>query len=418
MLSSVTARAGLVVPRVPPGLGVSLLAVAAIAPAGAASGGYFATTWGWISLGLLLVVATALVFRPAVQLARVEVAFLGAVALLTAWVALSAAWSDSLPASVLETQRVLIYLAAVAALFCLGGRERLSAVLGGVLVAIVVLAVWALAGRVDGGDGPLSGPLGYWNALGILAAIGILLAAGFVVAPGPSWRRAAAAAALLPLSLALALTSSRGALAAFIGAGAVGVAVHPALDGRRRIVCAAAAGILLVAAGPALVRAGGPAQLADDVRDAVAAPVAARGEQEESLLSVSANGRVDYWRVAWHQAREHPWLGSGAGTFEVYWNRDRDTVYGTRDAHSLYLETLAELGPFGLLLLGVALAVPLVAFARVRRSPLAAGALAGYVAFLVHAGIDWDWELPAVTLPVLLLAAAAVTRPEPEIQAR
>jgi hypothetical protein len=39
-------------------------------------------------------------------------------------------------------------------------------------------------------------------------------------------------------------------------------------------------------------------------------------------------------------------------------------------------------------------------------------------AFAVHAGVDWDWELPAVTLPVLLLAAAAVTRPEPEIQAR
>jgi len=47
----------------------------------------------------------------------------------------------------------------------------------------------------------------------------------------------------------------------------------------------------------------------------------------------------------------------------------------------------------------------------VRRPPLAFGAAAAYVAFLFHAGADWDWELPAVTLAALftgvaLLAAA------------
>ena len=72
------------------------------------------------------------------------------------------------------------------------------------------------------------------------------------------------------------------------------------------------------------------------------------------------------------------------------------------DAHSLYVETLAELGPLGLVLLGVTLAVPIIAAVGARNDPLVAGAAAAYVAFLVHAGLDWDWEMPAVTLVGLL----------------
>ena len=59
------------------------------------------------------------------------------------------------------------------------------------------------------------------------------------------------------------------------------------------------------------------------------------------------------------------------------------------------------------------IAMPLVAAVRARRSPLVAPALAGFVALVVHAGIDWDWEVPAVMIAgltcagVLLLASAA-----------
>ena len=72
------------------------------------------------------------------------------------------------------------------------------------------------------------------------------------------------------------------------------------------------------------------------------------------------------------------------------------------DAHSLYLETLAEIGPVGLLLLLCALAVPIFAAVRARDHPLAAVGAASYAAYLVHAGVDWDWEMPAVTLAGLL----------------
>src|SRR5262249_34477379 len=50
--------------------------------------------------------------------------------------------------------------------------------------------------------------------------------------------------------------------------------------------------------------------------------------------------------------------------------------------------------------------------------PLAAGALGAYVAYLVHAGIDWDWEMPAVTVAALacgvalLLAARGAETPQ------
>ena len=83
-----------------------------------------------------------------------------------------------------------------------------------------------------------------------------------------------------------------------------------------------------------------------------------------------------------------------------------------RDAHSLYLETLAELGPIGLALLLAALIIPLLAL-RGGRDPLLATAAGAYVAFLVHTGVDWDWELPAVTLAGLACGSAMLVARRP-----
>ena len=51
-------------------------------------------------------------------------------------------------------------------------------------------------------------------------------------------------------------------------------------------------------------------------------------------------------------------------------------------------------------------AIPLVALGKARRHPLASAAAGAYVAFLVHTGVDWDWELAAVTLTGLSCGAA------------
>ena len=102
-------------------------------------------------------------------------------------------------------------------------------------------------------------------------------------------------------------------------------------------------------------------------------------------------------------ARAHPLLGTGAGTFERDWQLNPDPPFKVRDAHSLYLETLTELGPAGLAFLLAALAIPLAVGLTVRRRPLAPYLLAAYGAFLVHAGVDWDWELGGVSLTALLI---------------
>jgi Flp pilus assembly protein TadD len=50
--------------------------------------------------------------------------------------------------------------------------------------------------------------------------------------------------------------------------------------------------------------------------------------------------------------------------------------------------------------------VPLVALQQARRHPFVPAAAGAYAAYLVHTGVDWDWELPAVTLAGLLCGAS------------
>jgi hypothetical protein len=47
-----------------------------------------------------------------------------------------------------------------------------------------------------------------------------------------------------------------------------------------------------------------------------------------------------------------------------------------------------------------------------RRPQLAAGPAAALLAWFLHASIDWDWQLPAVTLPALALAGALIVLSE------
>jgi O-antigen ligase len=73
----------------------------------------------------------------------------------------------------------------------------------------------------------------------------------------------------------------------------------------------------------------------------------------------------------------------------------------TQYAHSLYFESLAELGIVGLLLIGgfvVVAAVGAVRAARVLRSGDVAAAAAGGIAFFVAAAYDWVWQLSGIAV--------------------
>ena len=121
----------------------------------------------------------------------------------------------------------------------------------------------------------------------------------------------------------------------------------------------------------------------------------------DRLLSASSNGRIDHWRVALDTYQAQPFHGAGAGTYELAWDRGRKGTVVVQNAHSLYLETLAELGWSGMLMLAITLAGILVALARLARGvrrPLYAALFAAGFAWVLAAAVDWDWQMPAVTL--------------------
>ena len=120
------------------------------------------------------------------------------------------------------------------------------------------------------------------------------------------------------------------------------------------------------------------------------------GDLRSRLTNVSNNHRLDQYRVAIDALAAHPLTGEGAGTFARVWARN-GTDTKIEDAHSLYFEGLAELGVPGLIFLVVALACLFGGLATNLRGPdraIFATLVAAGLVWALHAGIDWDWEMP------------------------
>ena len=469
------------------GIGAALL----VAGLGLSHGGYFATAWGPVTIAFLAVSAVALVVRRRPALGLRELALPALVSAYALWALASSTWGTPTEA-VPELQRALAYAAGALAVALVVRQPRVAALLVGLWAGICVVCLDAVAGRLfperfaeydSIGVYRLSEPVGYWNALGVLAAFGLLLSLSLVARSESLFVRLGAAASTVPLVLTLYFTFSRGAWLALLA----GLVVTLVLDPRRlqlvvillavvpwpalavwiasrsgpltepghtlaqasadgHALAAVALGLALFAAGAAALVAGvaprvsisrravtvGNAALAGGLVAALTLTVAALGgprqiadsfsapptevigsNLNDRLFDLSGNGRVDGWRVALDVAEEHPLVGSGGGSYRRYWLAQRPYEGAIRDAHSLYLETLAEYGSLGLALVVAVFLVPLAFAVRLRRQPLvpaAAGVLAVYV---VHAGFDWDWEFPVLTL-VALAAAGAVLGSAPE----
>jgi O-Antigen ligase len=196
---------------------------------------------------------------------------------------------------------------------------------------------------------------------------------------------------------------------------ALSMLVLETLEGRSRLTRSRAlrwAFVALVACGLAvsisvvLHRYGSPVRIARDAWHSFVTPLPVKAPNLNArLFTLSANGRIDHWRVAVHEFERHPLLGSGAGTYGEYWFQLRPSAFIAHDAHSVYLETLAELGPIGLALLVLVLGGLVVAAAR-SASPLAPAAVGALAAYALHAAADWDWEVPALLLAAMLPALA------------
>jgi O-antigen ligase len=139
-------------------------------------------------------------------------------------------------------------------------------------------------------------------------------------------------------------------------------------------------------------------------------------DQRKRLVDLGNNGRADAWRVAGDAFRSAPLTGQGAGTFENVWAQHRPTPFNLVDAHSVYVESLAELGLPGFLLLAVVVVGLLAGLASRCRGPdraLYAGLFAAALAWALHAGLDWDWEMPVVTMWVFAAGGAALAARRP-----
>jgi hypothetical protein len=190
------------------------------------------------------------------------------------------------------------------------------------------------------------------------------------------------------------------------------VTIPKAVHVAAAVIAASAAAVALVAV---FIAYGSPDTLArrayhsfmqDRAPATVNRPATGRTDLNDRLFTLRSNGRRETWAAAWHEFEADRWTGSGAGDFGRYWLQHRAITLTVSDAHSLYMETLGELGPLGLALLALGLGVPLAVGVRARRHPLVPCALAAYTGFLAHAGVDWDWELPAVMFAGLLCGAA------------
>jgi hypothetical protein len=139
-----------------------------------------------------------------------------------------------------------------------------------------------------------------------------------------------------------------------------------------------------------------------------------QGNTLSRLVTIGGSNRYQYWRTAVKAFDSKPVSGIGPGTFQFYWAQHAPLYEYIRNAHSLYLETLAETGLVGgVILIGFLLTLLGLGVVRALRAPpLArvslAAATAMLFAFCVASGYDWMWQLPCAPVAALLLGAGIV----------
>ena len=463
-----------------------------VATLAATKGGYFWSSWSWACLALAASTTAALLIRTPTRLGLPSAAFLGLLLAFVGWTLLSLAWSPS-GAPVFEAERTLVYATGVAAVLVAVRRRAVPALLGGVLLGLALIDLYALGTRLlpDRLGSPqtsaadrLAAPIGYWNGLGAATVLAALLALGFAVRGRTVVSRAASALTLPALLPALYFTFSRGSWIAL----AFALLVLVAVDARRLqlvtvsafVLAPTAVALVLAWRSSALGRTGGTLAAAEHdghrlalwvailgiasagiaavayfLEQRVSAGVAARrayggilaaaavagvvvavalgggpenvvrrgwhsftgsavqvqvGQQENTrLFSLSNNNRTELWRAAWQEAKAHPALGGGAGSYAAWWLAHRkSTATGARRALALSPDLCRNRGrrpraPCTRACDPARGSIPRssAAVRAVRTGCLSRG-------YLIHAAGDWDWQLAGVTLPAVLVGAALV----------
>jgi O-antigen ligase len=170
-------RAGALLPFA---LGIGLAAVSLVAKGGTELGAATKTDIAVTLVGAAVAIV-AILFAPTPR-RRWGVVTLGLLAALAAWTALSITWSVNPADSWMEANLLVSYVAAFGGAIALArlAPERGRAILTAVLVACLTVSVIALfekafpaAANSTAVLARLREPLGYWNALGLLAAMAV-----------------------------------------------------------------------------------------------------------------------------------------------------------------------------------------------------------------------------------------------------
>jgi len=215
----------------------------------------------------------------------------------------------------------------------------------------------------------------------------------------PGAARGAAILGFGVISVALALTQSRGAI--LFGVPAALVAMCFAAGGRWRWLGAAI--LAVTAAGAALLLSGAAATLLQGTRLAAA-------------LNLSAGSgfiRVNLWQSAWAMWLDHPFLGVGPDNFLYAYRSFYILPAAWKEpelshAHNLILDPLARIGALGLLALA-AVAAGFVARARAAlrddaSRPLVIGAFGLAAAAAAHGIVDHSYFLPDLACAFMIAA--------------
>jgi hypothetical protein len=317
--------------------------------------------------------------------------------------------AGGLTAVVLASRReleVAVRAAALAASGGLFGTFVLTQTRGGVvaLALTLFLAFVLLQGR-----------------LRLLVAVALVaLAVGAILDPLLEVRRLAVEGG----DAATALRDGVRALAfATLGLWAIGTA-YAALDSRIEIKAATvrrlttAAGVLLTAAllaGVAAVVVSGPDPgewVSQRVEDFKTPDYGSLESQPSRFTGDLGSNRYDYWRVSAKIFSDRPLTGSGAGNFIAPFLERRHARKSTIYSHSIWLETLAELGAPGFLaLLAFFVTLTWALVRAARRQParrwIVVAAVLPLAYVLLHGTIDWITVFPVVVAPPLALAGAA-----------
>jgi tetratricopeptide (TPR) repeat protein len=464
----------------------------------ARDGGYFPTAWypgALVATALLLTLALA---RPRGAFARSPATVpLALFAAWTAWNAISLLWSDAPGTGRESTNELLTVVVMGAVMAATAWRTKSVLALFGLwaagiaAIAAVDLVSFAAAARPETWLlesrylGPTSyangtaalGAMAFWPLLALAARpatpVAVRIAALPVAAVVMAWAllpqsrgTMIAAAAVLPLFLALSpnrvrtatrlvvvggalllcvpalfdvYTASREArpLAGVVDTAVARVAIAAALALaasialvalERRVIPGPRAvsvgrGLAIAAAGLALLGGGAVAVASHDrIRDSVTErwdkfssdATVENTETGARLGQVTADKRYDYWRVGYRAFRDRPITGLGAGGFEPEYTAEKRYAKHARYAHNLWVRALSETGVIGLALLVGALAAGLVALVRRRlRGPAEvhaaiAAAAALSTAFFLQCSLDWLEEVPALLAPAVGLPLAAL----------